>query len=275
MPPAISARIAAISPRARLWHERAMIGIVLALLAGAPAQPAEATRPKVCGYTVERSFPHDATAFTQGLIYRDGNLIESTGLVGQSTIRRVRIEDGRVLQRIAIPAGLFGEGITDWKNELVSITWQSGRGFRWDAKSLRRKAEFAYSGEGWGITQDGRHLILSDGTPFLRFLDPATMREEKRIDVTVQGRQVRDLNELEYVNGAIYANVWHSDFLLRIDPATGAVLAVIDLAGLREQAGAQGTEAVLNGIAYDKKGGRLFVTGKNWPKLFQIRVTGC
>ncbi|AHE52534.1 glutaminyl-peptide cyclotransferase [Sphingomonas sanxanigenens] len=256
-----------------------MIGILLALLAGALAQPAEAAQPpaqpKVCGYTVERSFPHDADAFTQGLIYRDGNLIESTGLVGQSTIRRVRIADGQVLQRIDIPAGLFGEGITDWKNELVSITWQNGKGFRWDATSLRRKGEFAYPGEGWGITQDGRQLILSDGTPALRFLDPATMRETRRISVTVQGRPVRNLNELEYVDGAILANVWHSDYVLRIDPATGAVQAVIDLSGLREQAGAGGPEAVLNGIAYDKAGKRLFVTGKNWPKLFQIKLTGC
>lgn len=253
-----------------------MIGIVLALLASAPAEPAQPpVQPKVCGYTVERSFPHDASAFTQGLIYRDGNLIESTGIVGQSTIRRVRIEDGRVLQRISIPEGLFGEGITDWKNELVSVTWQSGKGFRWDAKSLRRKAEFAYPGEGWGITQDGAHLILSDGTPNLRFLDPATMREARRIKVTVQGQEVRNLNELEYVDGAILANVWHSDVILKIDPATGVAQAVIDLSGLRDQAGAQGSEAVLNGIAYDSKGKRLFVTGKNWPKLFEIRVTGC
>ncbi|MGF7146511.1 glutamine cyclotransferase [Sphingomonas zeicaulis] len=257
-----------------------MIGILIALLASATVQSAKPpvpapAQPKICGYTVERSFPHDADAFTQGLIYRDGALIESTGLVGQSTIRRVRIEDGQVLQRIDIPAGLFGEGITDWKSELVSITWQNGKGFRWDAKSLRRKGEFAYPGEGWGITQDGRALILSDGTADLRFLDPATMRETRRIEVTVQGRPVRNLNELEYVDGAILANVWHSDYVLRIDPATGAVGTVINLAGLREQAGAEGSEAVLNGIAYDKAGKRLFVTGKNWPKLFEIKLTGC
>lgn len=229
----------------------------------------------VCTYQVEKSYPHDPTAYTQGLIYEDGHFFESTGQVGQSTIRRVRVEDGRVLRKVSLPGTLFGEGLTKWKSELLSLTWQGGRGFRWDSASLRKTGEFTYSGEGWGLTHDDKHLILSDGTPVLRFLNPRTMKVERRVTVTARGEPLANLNELEWVKGEIYANVWMTQQIVRIDPGSGAVRAVIDLSGLRQQAGAQGTDAVLNGIAHDPKTDRLFVTGKNWSKVFQVKLRGC
>ncbi len=248
---------------------------VVASLSLLACRAASASQPLACSYEVQKSFEHDPAAFTQGLIYFDGYFFESTGLVGSSTIRRVRIEDGKVLQSTVIPEPLFGEGLTKWKSELVSLTWQGGRGFRWDAKSLRKKGEFTYAGEGWGLTQDGKHLILSDGTPTLRFLNPLTMKVERRITVIAGGKPVSNLNELEWVNGEVYANVWLTDQIVRIDPKSGVVKSVIDLTGLRQLAEAHGEDAVLNGIAHDPKTDRLFVTGKNWSKVFQIVVRGC
>jgi glutaminyl-peptide cyclotransferase len=239
------------------------------------AGPAQAAPPRVCSYEVVKAYPHDPRAFTQGLLYRDGHLVESTGLEGRSTIRKVRLEDGAVLKQAALPPALFGEGIVDWKDQLVSVTWHGGKGFRWDARTLRKLGEFSYSGEGWGLTQDGRNLILSDGTAVLRFLDPATMKVVKRLTVAADGRPVRNLNELEWVKGEIFANVWMTDLVARIDPRSGNVKSVINLSGLRRSAGAIAAQDVLNGIAYDAKGDRLFVTGKNWPKLFQIKIKGC
>ena len=239
------------------------------------AAPAPAATLPTCGYEVLQTYPHDPQAFTQGLLYRDGDLFESTGLEGRSTVRRVRIKDGLVLKQVALPSTLFGEGLAEWKQELVSVTWRSGKGFRWDANTLRKTGEFSYPGEGWGLTQDGKHLILSDGTATLRFLEPQTMREVKRLPVSAGGRPVPNLNELEWVNGEIFANVWLTDLIVRIDPGTGNVKSVINLSGLRTGIGVNNRDHVLNGIAYDRKGNRLFVTGKNWPKLFQIRLTGC
>lgn len=236
---------------------------------------ASAPYPPACSYEVQQSFPHDRGAFTQGLIYAHGHLFESTGLVGASTIRKVRIADGHVLLSTAIPAPHFGEGMTMWKDELFSLTWKGGKGFRWDANSLRKKGEFSYAGEGWGLTNDGNHFVLSDGTSVLRFLNPETMKVEKTITVTAGGQPVSKLNELEWVNGHVYANVWMSDQIVRIDPTSGVIRSVIDLTGLRELAEAHGRDAVLNGIAHDTKTDRLFVTGKNWSKVFQIRLRGC
>ena len=230
---------------------------------------------RFCGYEVQKTFPHDSAAFTQGLVYEDGQLLESTGQVGASTIRRVRISDGRVLQSVSVPEPLFGEGLTKWKNELVSLTWKGGKGFRWDAKSLRKTGEFSYAGEGWGLTHNGKQLILSDGTPELRFLNPVTMKVENTVTVTARGEPVSNLNELEWVNGEIYANVWMTDQIVTINPNTGAVRSVIDLAGLRQQIEARGPDAVLNGIAHDPATDRLFVTGKYWSKLFQVKLSGC
>lgn len=242
--------------------------LALALSACSPAVSAE---PPVCGYAVRRVYPHDPSAYTQGLIFRDGQLIESTGQVGSSVIRRVTL-DGRVLRQVSIPPGLFGEGIVDWGREIVSVTWKGGAGFRWSIDELKPTGRFSYRGEGWGLTRDGRDIILSDGTSTLRRMDPRTMRERGAIAVRDGDRPVTQLNELEWVRGEILANVWQTDRIARIDPVTGRVKAWIDLSGLSATAGGSWPDAVLNGIAYDAKGDRLFVTGKNWSKLFQIAL---
>ncbi|HEX9933517.1 MAG TPA: glutaminyl-peptide cyclotransferase [Allosphingosinicella sp.] len=234
-----------------------------------PAQPA-GEEPPAIGHRVVRSYPHDPGAFTQGLFWADGKLFESTGLVGASTLREVDLETGRVVRSVDIPAGLFGEGSVNWGDEILSITWQDGVGFRWDRDSFRQTGTFRYSHEGWGLTQDGRHIIMSDGTPTLRFLDPATMREVRRVTVTSAGQPVPSLNELEFVRGAILANVWMTSRIARIDPASGRVTGWIDLAPLVRENRGGGEDNVLNGVAYDAAGDRLFVTGKNWPRLYEI-----
>jgi glutaminyl-peptide cyclotransferase len=237
----------------------------------APPAPAPA-EPAVWGFKVVREYPHDPDAFTQGLFWLDGHLWESTGLVGRSTIRKVRLEDGRVVKSVAIPPGLFGEGIAPWGREIVSVTWQTGRGFRWDRATLKQTGSFRYPGEGWGLTSDGRSLILSDGTATLRYLDPATMRETARLQVTAGGRPVGNLNELEWVKGEIFANVWMTPLIARIDPGTGNVTGWIDMKPLVERWAGGNPDAVLNGIAWDAARSRLFVTGKNWPRLFEIAL---
>ncbi len=228
--------------------------------------------PSLHSYEVVRIYPHDPDAFTQGLFFRDGFLYESTGLVGRSTVRKVRLADGKVLQLAAVPPGQFGEGSTGWGNEIISLTWRSGVGYRWDRAALKLKGSFRYPGEGWGLTNDGRSLILSDGTPSLRFLDPTTFTEQRRIRVTAGGKPVPQLNELEWVKGEIFANVWQTNLIARIVPATGAVKGWIDLSGLDRTVGANDPDDVLNGIAYDAGRDRLFVTGKRWPKLFEIKL---
>lgn len=239
-------------------------------LAGCGASaPAE---PPVDGYKIVREYPHDPTAFTQGLLYLDGRLFESTGLNRQSTIREVRLEDGKVLRSASIEPQYFGEGLVNWGPDLMSLTWQDGIGFRWNRSDFRRKGEFRYMGEGWGLTQDGRNIIMSDGTSELRFLDPATMKEVKRLAVTYRGEPVERLNELEWVKGEIFANIWMGRRIARIDPKSGQVKGWIDLAQLVAENANGDPDAVLNGIAYDAKGDRLFVTGKNWAKLFEIDI---
>jgi glutamine cyclotransferase len=237
----------------------------------APPQAADAEAP-VWGYTVVKEYPHDPNAFTQGLFWLDGHLWESTGLVGRSTIRKVRLEDGKVLQSAPIPPGRFGEGIAPWGKEIIGLTWQHGEAYRWDRATFRRTGSFSYRGEGWGLTQNGRELIMSDGTAELRFLDPATFKERRRVTVTAGGRPVTRLNELEWVKGEIFANVWMTPVVARIDPRTGNVTGWIDLRPLVGQWAGNG-DAVLNGIAWDSAKDRLFVTGKNWPRLFEIRLT--
>lgn len=243
---------------------------VILLLASCPASAAV----PLCPYEVQTSYPHDPEAYTQGLLFRDGYLYESTGMEGRSTIRQVRLEDGEVIRQVRLPAHLFGEGLVDWGDELISVTWRNGVGFRWDRASLQRKSEFRYNGEGWGLTQDGESLILSDGTPQLRFLDPVTFGERRTITVTANGRAMQNLNELEWVQGSILANVWLTDLIVRINPQNGVVTAVIDMSALRKSLGLSGQDNVLNGIAYDPEGGRLFVTGKEWPQLFEISLGG-
>jgi glutaminyl-peptide cyclotransferase len=253
---------------------RILIGFsALAACSAAPSPQPASQDPPTYGYQVENVYPHDRGAFTQGLIYRDGHLFESTGLEGQSTVRQVRLENGEVLRSVSLPSNLFGEGLTEWGDELVTVTWRNGTGFRWDRATLRRTDEFSYVGEGWGLTHDGRRLIMSDGTPQLRFLEPGTFRELGRITVTAAGRPLSNLNELEWVKGEIFANVWLTDYIARIDPETGEVKGWIDLRELSASVDRRSPEDVLNGIAYDSAGDRLFVTGKNWPTLYQIRIT--
>ncbi len=228
----------------------------------------------VYGFEVVRAYPHDPAAFTQGLAFRDGLLLESTGRY-PSTVRRVRLEDGVVLQRRDLAEDYFGEGLTDIGDRVLTLTWKNGKAFAWDLDDLEPAGEYAYEGEGWGLTDDGTRLILSDGTSTLRFLDPATLQETGSVEVTLQGRPVRRINELEWIEGEVFANLWQTDTIVRIDPATGRVTGMVDLTELMpDRSGLDPTDAVLNGIAWDAEGRRLFVTGKNWPKLFEIRLTG-
>jgi len=223
-------------------------------------------------YQVLHTYPHDANAFTQGLLYLDGHLYESTGRNGHSSLRMEDLETGRILQQLPVPNEYFAEGLASYGSMLIQLTWQSHVAFVYDRFSFRLLRTFNYPGEGWGLTSDGKHLIFSDGTPDLRILDPATFRELRRITVKDHGTPVQELNELEYIHGQIYANIWHSDRIARISPQTGAVLGWIDLSGLLPTNLHSSSEAVLNGIAYDAAHDRLFVTGKLWPRLYEIRV---
>ncbi|WP_262694409.1 glutaminyl-peptide cyclotransferase [Kordiimonas aquimaris] len=231
----------------------------------------------VYGYTVVNTYPHDPNAFTQGLFFRDDTLYESTGQRGQSTIRKVALETGEVLQRQNFPAGVFGEGIIDWEDKLIGLSWKRQTGYVWNIDSFRMKRKFGYPGEGWGLTKNDTHLIMSDGTPTLKFLNPETYKEAHSIFVTANGQPVRNLNELEWVTtggkSEIFANVWQTDAIARIDPETGNVTGWIDMRGLLAKAGSiTGRPDVLNGIAVNSEG-RLFVTGKNWAHLFEIELT--
>lgn len=233
--------------------------------------PAVVVPPPVShGFSIVREYPHDPEAFTQGLIFRDGFMYESTGLNGRSSLRKVRLETGAVLQRRDISAEYFAEGLTEWGGQLLQLTWISNVAFVYDLATFEERRRFPYAGEGWGLTHDGRRLIMSDGTPNLRWLDPATFQEVSRFTVRDPQGSVDDLNELEFVKGSIFANVWLTDRIAVIDPATGVVTGWLNLAPLR--GGLQGAGDVLNGIAYDAGGDRLFVTGKRWPKLFEIRL---
>lgn len=222
-------------------------------------------------YRIVRVYPHDPSAFTQGLQYVDGVLYEGTGLNGKSTIRKVALETGKVLQQRAVPAEHFGEGITVFRNDLFELTWQTHVAFVYDKNTFEPKKRFSYPGEGWGLTSDGTNLIMSDGTDQLRVLDPVTFAEKRRIKVTASGQPLRNLNELEVVKNEIFANVWQTDFVARIAPDSGKVIGYIDLRGLLSASERANTD-VLNGIAYDATRDRLFVTGKLWPKLFEIQV---
>jgi glutamine cyclotransferase len=224
------------------------------------------------GYDAVHTWPHDRDAFTQGLVFHDGKLLESTGEVGHSSLRRVELETGKVLQKIDVPTPYFAEGITVLKGKIYQLTWQHQRGFIYDLWTFNKIGEFTYSGEGWGLTNDGESLILSDGSNRLRFLDPVTFQLRRSIAVLDQRTAITNLNELEYVHGEIYANVWHQEQIARIDPQTGRVTGWIDLTGLLKPGEVSDEEAVLNGIAYDETTDRLFVTGKLWPKLFEIRL---
>lgn len=230
------------------------------------------TTTKVAGFQVVNVFPHDPQAFCQGLVYDNGQLYEGTGENGTSSLRLVELDTGRVLKHVPLDRRFFGEGITLLGDSIYQLTWKSRRAFVFDRETLAYQRTLQYRGEGWGLTHDGTHLIMSDGSSTLRFLDPATFKEVRKVFVRDGRRRISNLNELEFVKGEIYANIWHSDRIARIAPDDGRILGWIDLSTLWPQRVRPGREHVLNGIAYDEQGDRLFVTGKNWPKLYEIRV---
>jgi glutaminyl-peptide cyclotransferase len=234
--------------------------------------PTAIAEPPVMTYTVINTYPHDPSAFTQGLVFTDGVLYEGTGLYGQSSLRRVALETGAVLQSCALSAQLFGEGIAIYGNRIIQLTWQSHIGLVYDKTSFELLRTFSYPTEGWGLTHDGARLIMSDGTATLHFLDPETFAEVGQVEVYDVDGPVRRLNELEYIGDEIYANIWQTDRVVRIDPQTGQVLGWVDLSGLLSPEDRQQPVDVLNGIAYDPASDRLFVTGKLWPKLFEIEL---
>jgi glutamine cyclotransferase len=238
----------------------------------ASSQPA-APDPVYYNYTVVHSFPHDRGAFTEGLVYWSGNLYESTGLNGQSTLREVDLDSGKVLRQIPLSSEYFGEGLTILGDKAYQLTWQTHVAFCYDVADFHLEKTFPYTPDGWGLTTDGQSLIASDGTSQIRFIDPATFAIQHTIDVTMLGQPVKELNELEYIKGEIYANIWQTNYVARIDPKTGRVLGVIDFTGLLSPADRAPDTDVLNGIAYDAEHDRLFVTGKKWPEIYEVKLT--
>jgi glutaminyl-peptide cyclotransferase len=246
------------------------IGYALVIAASLLNAASPASAP-VYGYRVVHVYPHDRNAFTQGLEYRGGFLYEGTGLNGRSTVRKVELQSGKVLQEIHVDSQYFGEGITVIDQRVLEITWRGERGFVYDRNSFRQLRAFNYPGEGWGLTNDGRQIFMSDGSADIRCWNPSTLEETRRFTVHDGKTPVDRLNELEYVRGEIYANVWQTDKIARISPVDGRVTGWIDLSGLLPASDAAGAD-VLNGIAYSPVGDRLFVTGKLWPKLFEIQL---
>ena len=251
---------------------RVLSGLVLATAFSLVPAMAHAQMPDRQTARIVASYPHDSDAFTQGLFLHDGQLYESTGQVGASSLRRADLETGLVEQATPVNPPYFGEGSTQIGDRIYMLTWRRETGFIFDAGTLEPTGRFNYDGEGWGLTQDGSSLILSDGTAELRWLDPGTFEETRRVTVRLGGRPVRRLNELEWVDGEIWANIWQTDFIARINPETGIVVALVDLTGLSNETDLGSREAVLNGIAWDEHLERLFVTGKHWSNLFQIEL---
>jgi glutaminyl-peptide cyclotransferase len=245
--------------------------IVAGLAATAPG-PAQAAVPEYSAVVV-KTYPHDPGAFTEGLLYQDGFLYESTGLNGRSSIRKVVLDTGAVVQQHDLDQRYFGEGIVTWKDRLIGLTYKTEIGFVFNLGSFDQISDFHYTGEGWGMTKDASHLYMSDGTSDLRILDPETIAETGRIHVTCDGRPIKNINELEWIKGEIYANIWTTTVIVRIDPATGNVDGLIDVSNLLDLARADRTVDVANGIAYDAAGDRMFVTGKLWPSLYQITLS--
>ncbi len=246
----------------------ALAGVALAVWTASAAQ----TSVPTLTYKTVNVYPHDTKAFTEGLVYHDGSLFESIGLNGQSELRKVELETGKVLKREVIPPQYFAEGLTLVGDKLIQLSWQTQKGFVYDRDSFKLLRTFTYPTEGWGLTYDGKRLIMSDGTPSLYFLDPTTLRRTGSVTVTGPDGPIRNLNELEFIDGQVYANVWQTEKIVRIDPRSGKVTALIDLTGLLPHTDLTAGADVLNGIAYDAKGKRLFVTGKFWPFLFQINL---
>lgn len=259
----------------RIWS---ILSALPVLLAGAAAPvpqaappAADAPVPLLAAHVVAR-YPHDTRAFTEGLIFADGGFYESVGREGESEVRRVRLADGKVLARATIPPAQFGEGLARWGDQLISLTWHDGVAHRWDRKTLRPIGTARFPGEGWGLADEGKSLIESDGSATLKRFDPATMRVTGRLAVTIRGKPVDQLNELEVVDGRILANVWRTPWIVRINPTSGKVDAVVDLRPIIAEVKATDPEAVPNGIAWDEKGRRLFITGKLWPTIFEVKL---
>lgn len=238
----------------------------------AVADAGAAAKPAYYSYEVVKTWPHDRAAYTQGLLVHGGSFLESTGLNGQSSLREVDIKTGRVLKQLSLPAEFFGEGLAVLNGRAFQLTWRNHRGFVYNADTFRREGEFTYEGEGWGLTTDGRELIMSDGTNRIRFLDPTTFKTTRTIDVLSEGKPVERLNELEWIKGEIFANVWLTNRVVRIDPVTGRVLGEIDFVGLLAASERRPDTEMLNGIAYDAAADRLFITGKRWPAIFEVKL---
>lgn len=252
----------------RIFRPLAVIILAFGLVSGS-------VRAAVPVYTVEvvKTYPHDKGAFTEGLYYRDGTLFESTGRNGQSFIRQVVLDTGKVIRQATLDNKYFGEGIAPWGDKIISLTWTGGAGFVWSSSDFKVKHSFSYTGEGWGLTGNHKHLIMSDGTATIRFLDPVSLKTVRTLPVTLNGRALDQINELEWVDGEIYANVWRTRDIVRIDPQTGKVTGIIELDRLPEtQDETLEMDAVANGIAYDAKAKRLFVTGKLWPNLYEVKL---
>lgn len=228
--------------------------------------------PVLYGHTVVKVYPHDANAYTQGLLWHDGHLYESTGLEGQSSLRKVDLQRGTSIQKIDLDEHFFGEGLALLNGKLYQLTWQNNKGFVYDLKTFEKLDEFDYNGEGWGLTSDGRHLYMSDGSENIYVLDPETFKRLRTLQVCTDNSLINYVNEMEWIEGEIWANVYTTNTIIRIDPQTGAITGVIDMSGLLQESDITPTTDVLNGIAYDEKTKRIFVTGKNWNKLFEIKV---
>ena len=249
------------------------LALGLAGLSCDAAEPAPEPPPvQYYDFKVIRTYPHDTRDFTQGLVYRDGFLYEGTGLYGQSILTKRQLETGEIVKKTRLPRQYFGEGITLFDDKIIQLTWKSGKGFIYDCNTFRVLDEFTFRGQGWGLTHDGKRLILSDGTDRLRFIDPNTYAETGQIRVHHAGRPLRQINELEYVDGKIYANVLTLDYIAIIDPATGRVTGWIDLRTLYRPPGSAPSDAVLNGIAYIPDSKHLLVTGKLWPRIHEIEL---
>lgn len=249
-----------------------VVGGVLLATGGCLAWRQLRARPWLQGYRVVRTYDHDPEAYTQGLVFDGGVLHESTGQRGASTVRTVEIETGKVLRRTALPYNYFGEGLAMVGDRLIQLTWEEEVARIYDKSTLTALDQFEYEGEGWGLAYDGKHLVMSNGSAVLVFRDPQTFKEVRRVTVRMKGAPLDQLNELEVVEGEVWANVWKKDYIARIDAQSGDVLGVVDLAGIFDRHSVPDEDAVLNGIAYDPVGKRLFVTGKLWPKLFEIEV---
>ena len=252
----------------------ALIGLLLFLLLffESCVSDSDNNHIPVLQYEIMDDFPHDPEAFTQGLVWKDGFLYEGTGLYGQSSLRKVEPKTGIVLYQANLPEHFFGEGITIFKDRIYQLTWKKQTGFIYDIATFQLLKTFSYDYEGWGMTHDGEYLIISDGTPVLHFLDPFTLEEIRQIEVYEKQNRVDQINELEYIQGYIYANIWQTDRITIIEPESGKVSAWLDLSGILNQEDMNQKIDVLNGIAYDAKNDHLFITGKLWPKMFQIRI---